>query len=188
MVLLLSVFIAHNIRHIIRPRQLVVALSNGTIALYELSLEVIEAPQLRHIGDFQQYPNSTLVLSLAMDSNSTLTIATLSTGKVSIVDVGMENATSSRVWNAHNLEVWCSAWKTSDTILTGGDDALLKVWDLRQDHQTPQMVCKRYRIESNSVLICVVITLVWFQYFQSQIQCFSQAPMTILFGHLTIGI
>jgi WD40 repeat protein len=188
MVLLLSVFKTDNIRHIIRPRQLVVALSNGTIALYELSLGFIEAPQLRHLGDFQQYPNSTLVLSLAMDLTSALTIATLSTGKVSIVDVGMENLTSSRVWNAHNLEVWCSAWKTSDTILTGGDDALLKVWDLRQDHQTPQIVCKRYRIAGNTMLICIAITLVWFQYFQSQIQCFLQAPTTILFGHSTIGI
>ena len=146
MVLQLPVFNTHNIRHILRPKQLVVALSNGTIALYELSMEVTEAPQLRHVGDFQQYPNSALVLSLAMDSTSALTIATLSTGKVSVVEVGMEDATASLVWKAHNLEVWCGAWKTSDTILTGGDDALLKVWDLRQDHRTPQMVCKRYRI------------------------------------------
>jgi WD40 repeat protein len=147
MVLPLSVFKAHNIRHIIRPEQLVVALSNGTITLYELSLEEIEAPQLRHVGDFQHYPDSALVLSLSMNPTTAFTIATLSTGQVSIVDVGMENATTSRVWRAHNLEVWCSAWKTSDTVLTGGDDALLKVWDLRQDHQTPQMVCKRSNID-----------------------------------------
>jgi diphthine methyl ester acylhydrolase len=143
MVLSLPVFNAHDIRHILRPERLLVALANGTIALYELSLEEIEAPQLRHVGDFQQYPDSTLVLSLSMNSTSASTIATLSTGQVSVVDLRMENATTSRIWKAHNLEVWCSAWKTSDTILTGGDDALLKLWDLRQDYQTPQMVCKR---------------------------------------------
>jgi len=105
---------------------------------------VMQAPQLRHVGNFQHYPDSTLVLSLAMDPNSAFTIATLSTGEVSVIDdVEMGNATASRIWKAHDLEVWCSAWKNSDTILTGGDDALLKIWDLRQDHQTPQMVCKR---------------------------------------------
>lgn len=130
-------------RHIHRPEQLVVALSNGTIALYELSLEVMQAPQLRHVGNFQYYHDSTLVLSLAMDLNSAFTIATLSTGDVSVIDVGMGNATASQIWKAHGLEVWCSAWKNPDTILTGGDDALLKIWDLRLDNQTPQMVCKR---------------------------------------------
>ena len=188
MVLPLPVFNAHHIRHILRLEQLVVALSNGTIALYELSLEEIQAPQLRHVGDFQQYPHSTLVLSLSMNSISAFTIATLSTGQVSVVDVEMQNVTTSRIWKAHDLEVWCSAWKTSDTLLTGGDDALLKVWDLRQDNQTPQVVCKRYNIEITSILICVATMLVWFQYFQSQMHSFSQAPTTILFAHSTIGI
>ena len=139
----ISTFFNTHTRHIARPEQLVVALSNGTIALYELILEAMQAPQLRHVGSFQHYPDSTLVLSLAMDSNSAFTVATLSTGDVSVIDVGIGNATTLQIWKAHDLEVWCSAWKNSDTILTGGDDALLKIWDLRQDRQTSQMVCKR---------------------------------------------
>lgn len=133
----------HVSRHSLRPHQLVVALSIGCIAIYELSLEDMKAPQLCHIGNFQLFHESALVLSLAVHAISARVLTTVSTGEVSVVDVECGNASASCIWNAHDLEVWCGAWKTPDTVLTGGDDALLKVWDIRRDPQSPQMVCKR---------------------------------------------
>jgi WD40 repeat protein len=119
-----------NRRHTLQPDKLLVALSTGSFALYTLDLGG-ESPQLHHIETYEQFPNSTLVLSIAVEEKSAAVLATLSTGEVSILDVDTQRATSRQMWKAHDLEVWCSAWKTPNEILTGGDDALLRLWDLR---------------------------------------------------------
>jgi WD40 repeat protein len=140
-------FVMHSdkSRHSLRPEQLVVALSNGCIAIYELILNDTKAPQLRHLGNIPLFPQSSLLLSIAMNSTSGAVLTTLSTGEASIVDVKFGSTGASSVWKAHDLEVWCSAWKNSDTVMTGADDALLKLWDLRGDNSSPQMVCNRFK-------------------------------------------
>lgn len=116
------------------------ALSNGCIALYELKLD--GSPFLEHINDSRLFPSTTLVLSLGMSSTSTSVITTLSTGEVSVLDMAQQFPQQTETWKAHDLEVWCSAWKTQDTILTGGDDSLFKVWDLRHNPKTTQQLSK----------------------------------------------
>jgi len=130
-----------NCRHTVRREILVVALSTGCIALYELILG--GNPRLQHLDDFSFFPDKFLVLSLGMSSVGTSVISTLSTGLVSILDMAQQIPRRGLTWTAHDLEVWCSAWKSADTVLTGGDDSLLKLWDLREDLQTAQIVCKR---------------------------------------------
>lgn len=116
------------------------ALSNGCIALYELKLD--GSPFLEHINDSRLCSSTTLVLSLGMSSTTTSVITTLSSGEVSILDMAQQSPQQTETWKAHDLEVWCSAWRTQDTILTGGDDSLLKIWDLRHDPKTTQSLSK----------------------------------------------
>ena len=132
-------------RHAITPDLLVVALSTGRIALYTLCLQDATKPQLSHLGNYEQTAESTLILSVAVEATASPFIATLSTGEASIFDIGDGVLSTLHTWNAHSLEAWCSAWKTPDSVMTGGDDALLKIWDLR-DLKIPKAVCKTYLI------------------------------------------
>jgi WD40 repeat protein len=100
------------------------------MALYSLELGG-ETPQLLHVANFQGFSDSTLVLSIAVDEKSRGAIATLSTGEAAIVQLEPARWTTQQKWKAHDLEVWCGAWKSPNEVLTGGDDALLKLWDIR---------------------------------------------------------
>ena len=124
------------------------ALSTGCIALYVL--ELAGNPRLEHVNDFPFFPDTTLVLSLGVSCVGTSVISTLSTGQVSILDMTQQTPEQAETWKAHDLEVWCSAWKSADTVLTGGDDSLLKVWDLRQNLQTAQAVSKWFPFIENT--------------------------------------
>ena len=117
------------------------ALSTGCIALYELKLS--GNSHLEYVDNLQFFTEEALVLSLGVSPISTCMVSTLSTGEVSIVDMAQETPQQKEAWKAHDLEVWCSAWKSADTIITGGDDSLLKLWDLRDKPQNPQTVCTR---------------------------------------------
>jgi len=118
---------------------MVVALSNGRIAQYVLTKDS-GSPKLEYINDVHCFPDSALVLSLAVHGQSGKVLSTLSTGEVAIV--GPQAIDSPILWRAHDLEVWCGAWKSPDIVLTGGDDAKLKIWDLRGDPYVPSVVSK----------------------------------------------
>jgi hypothetical protein len=122
--------------------QLIVALSTGATSLYSLNSDMTK-PQLHHIGTYQHFTSSTLVLSLSVEKASADILATLSTGEVAIIDMNNEG-TVKKSWKAHDLEAWCSAWKTSNEVLTGGDDSMLKSWDIRVDTATPSITSKWY--------------------------------------------
>ena len=108
------------------------ALSNGSIGLYSLKPDGSRS-QLLHIGDSIVSAQSDLVLALATQPSSDTLLSSLSNGEVSIVKVNNVEAVILNSWTAHNLEVWCSAWKDKNVVLTGADDALLKLWDIRDE-------------------------------------------------------
>ena len=122
--------------------QLIVALSTGAMSLYSLNLDMT-TPQIHHIGTYEHFDSSTLVLSLSVENTSADILATLSTGEVAIIDVSNEG-TIRKSWQAHDLEAWCSAWKTSNEVLTGGDDSMLKLWDIREDIVSPSITSQWY--------------------------------------------
>jgi WD40 repeat protein len=78
-----------------------------------------------------------------MERRTGLAIATLSTGDVAIANVEKRSTTVLQTWKAHELEAWCGAWRDSNVVLTGGDDALLKIWDLRDPDGNAQIQNKR---------------------------------------------
>jgi WD40 repeat protein len=129
-------------RHSVKLDQLIVALSTGAMSLYSLNLDKT-TPQLHHIGTYEHFDSSTLLLSLSVEKASADILATLSTGEAAIID-GSNEGTIKKSWKAHDLEVWCSAWKTSNEVLTGGDDSMLKLWDIREDTATPSITSKWY--------------------------------------------
>ena len=115
-----------------KPEVLVVAMSNGSIGLYSLKPDGPRS-QLLHVGDSIVSAQSDLVLALATQPSSDTLLSSLSSGEVSIVKVNNVEAVILNSWIAHNLEVWCSAWKDQNVVLTGADDAILKLWDIRDE-------------------------------------------------------
>jgi len=141
MVPLLFVYWCLSFRHPLRRDILLVALSNGCMGSYKLVLDSTE-PELHFIENAKLFPDTSLVLSLAPRTVSDSILATLSTGEVAVVSQVNGNIETTRTWQAHDLEVWCSAWKTPNIVLTGGDDALLRTWDIREDIVSQTMVSK----------------------------------------------
>ena len=125
-----------------RPSLLAVALANGSIEFYDVNIDNDSSPSLQKSNAVQASKESSLVLSLAV-STSTHLLATFSTGEVSVGPVHSDKVDRWTTWKAHDLEVWCGAWKSTDVVLSGGDDTFLKIWDLREDCSKPQAVNKR---------------------------------------------
>lgn len=132
-------------RHPYELDLLLVALSNGCMATYKLVLQDAEAA-LHFLDAAQLFSETSLVLSLTPNRNQEKTLITLSTGEVSVVDIPDGEMHIANTWRAHDLEVWCSAWKTNNVALTGGDDSLLKVWDLRDNTATQSMITRWYTL------------------------------------------
>jgi WD40 repeat protein len=86
---------------------------------------------------------NSIVLSLTIFSSAPFPLlATLSNGECSISDLNSGENISQ--WKAHDAEVWCAAWKTPDVVLSGADDGLLKLWDLRDELPRHQASNTRY--------------------------------------------
>jgi len=104
--------------------------------------------------DFQYFHESALVLSLAPENVIGDVLTTLSTGEAAIVTPGDGTNTRARdLWKSHDLEVWCGAWKSRNEVMTGGDDALLKLWDRREQLKVPSLIskwCVTHGIQLNS--------------------------------------
>jgi WD40 repeat protein len=98
---------------------------------------------LECLDEEQTFRDSILVLSLAVHRHTGKILSTLSTGQAAILEPRISKETVT-VWDAHELEAWCGAWKTAEIILTGGDDAKLRLWDLREDSYSPSIVSKWY--------------------------------------------
>ncbi|BGP04894.1 hypothetical protein JCM10049v2_000696 [Rhodotorula toruloides] len=126
---------------------LAIADAKGHVQLHKLDEESNRLSPLQTIDCTDE---STLCLSLDWSTRRSATpdpasiVVSLSDG--SVCTLGGESAfevTSS--WHAHDFEPWIAAfdcWESS-TVWTGGDDLMLKGWDLRQGCDRPTFVNKR---------------------------------------------
>ncbi|KXS14539.1 hypothetical protein M427DRAFT_57455 [Gonapodya prolifera JEL478] len=87
-------------------------------------------------------PPLALSLSLSQTATATPSIATCySSGHLAVLTVTPTSLNPVRVWKAHELETWCVSFGTDDgginTVLSGADDALIKMWDVREGSSRP---------------------------------------------------
>ena len=120
-----------TIRHPVWQDTLIVAMSNGAIARYKLDLGRM-VPRLYCQGMQAVSPvSTTIVLSVNPSPTSDKSLATMSGGYAATAEFTIDDMRAQKHWRAHDLEVWCGAWKNPNEVLTGGDDSQLKLWDIR---------------------------------------------------------
>lgn len=66
----------------------------------------------------------------------------LANGKVGILDM---NTGDVKTFKAHEFEVWTVTFSSSNTdiLMSGSDDSLLKLWDIRADTSKPFQINKQ---------------------------------------------
>jgi hypothetical protein len=104
-----------------------------------------------------------------MERTTGQAITTLSTGDVAIANVEKRSTKVLQTWKAHDLEAWCGAWKDPNVVLTGGDDALLKLWDLRDADGKAAIQNKRYLLlRTENLTVAMMREL--YRFYQLQIR------------------
>lgn len=70
----------------------------------------------------------------------------LSNGSIVLLHPKTSGLVMSDTWHAHDYEPWIVAWDywNTNTIFSGGDDLMLKVWDCRQGFEQPSLVNRRF--------------------------------------------
>lgn len=115
------------------------ALTTGSICVVDSDLNTVHILPVIKDG---------LLLSIAINANSALcsdvhgTIHTinLETGNISTSFLGHTSP-----YTNEPCEVWTSLWLEPSCILSGGEDNLLKLWDLRSDTRKPVSVNKTHQ-------------------------------------------
>ncbi|OCH96160.1 WD-40 repeat-containing protein [Obba rivulosa] len=153
------------------PALLGIADSEGGVSLHELS---DDGTQLRRLQSVACTKTHTLCLSLDWSNRRNETSSVLSTPMyTSLPDIARRTIFSglgnlivslsdgslallraddqsglvvSDTWAAHDYEPWISAWNYWDTnvVYSGGDDLMMKGWDIREDFSRPIFTNKRF--------------------------------------------
>uniref|UniRef100_A0A3Q3IFF8 Diphthamide biosynthesis 7 n=1 Tax=Monopterus albus TaxID=43700 RepID=A0A3Q3IFF8_MONAL len=81
-----------------------------------------------------------------MDSSDVRVVCSDSAGCVSVLSLAEGTLTALSQWKAHDFEAWISAFSYWDMqlVYSGGDDCILKGWDLRVGPSCPTFTSKRH--------------------------------------------
>ncbi|VBB28264.1 unnamed protein product [Acanthocheilonema viteae] len=115
------------------------ALTNGSIGVVDSDLDTVQILPIT---------KKTILLSIAIcgsfalssDAYGAVHIISLETGNISSSFLGHISPYTDKP-----CEVWTTAWLDINCILSGGEDNLLKLWDLRSDTKQPINVNKTHR-------------------------------------------
>ncbi|KAF7306931.1 WD-REPEATS-REGION domain-containing protein [Mycena indigotica] len=129
---------------------LAIADSEGNISLHEL-----QESQLQSHSSVACAPSDVLCLSLDWSnrrntSPDTSLVVSLSNGSLCLLRLDDQGSSSGLrildTWHAHDFEPWIAAWDYWDmnSIFSGGDDMILKIWDVRQGFTSPVRTNKRF--------------------------------------------
>ncbi|MCP9258375.1 hypothetical protein DINM_002872 [Dirofilaria immitis] len=124
---------------------IVSALTTGSIGVVDDNLDVVHILPLtkkRTLLSISVCENS----ALCSDVCGRIHIINLETGNISFSFVGHTS-----LYTNEPCEVWTAIWLDTNCILSGGEDNLLKLWDLRLDTKQP--------ININKTHLCGVISL-----------------------------
>ncbi|KAH6642186.1 hypothetical protein C7974DRAFT_96926 [Boeremia exigua] len=112
-----------------------VATSTGSIGIYQLDQESAnDIPEIVLLQTLQYFPENELITAFSWHPEQSAVGMTLSTGKVCLGKVDLENPSHLDV-GLHELEAWTLAFLPDGTgIYSGGDDSALKYMELPRDH------------------------------------------------------
>ncbi|KAI9603041.1 hypothetical protein H4Q26_002351 [Puccinia striiformis f. sp. tritici PST-130] len=146
------------------PQQpiLITADALGGLTSYKLSLPIDNSPRLDRIHSFACCPpeESTLCLSLDISdkkyrASTAKIVCSLSNGQIVLLTQHPTTMNEEHRWNAHQFEPWTCGfdyWQP-ETILTGGDDCKLKVWDTRNSFVQPVLTNKQFKFDGGVTAI-----------------------------------
>lgn len=112
-----------------------VATSTGSIGIYQLDQESADdVPEMMLLQTIQYFPENELITAFSWHPEQSAVGMTLSTGKVCLGKVDLENPSHLDV-GLHELEAWTLAFLPDGTgIYSGGDDSALNYMELPRDH------------------------------------------------------
>ena len=137
---------------------LAIVLSDGYLSLRPLSLSANEESMWGQAERLLVEDENTICLSvdwsnqMIADPNPQIAVS-LSNGKMSVCGYREGSLEVLHKWNAHTLpyttipaEVWITSFDPQDknVVFSGGDDGILKQWDLRLQSTKPVMACSEF--------------------------------------------
>ncbi|KAJ1970353.1 Diphthamide biosynthesis, partial [Dimargaris verticillata] len=128
--------------------------ADGTVILHATQAKDDPSPSkwLRPLAKHQTSADGVFYLSLDWSNRvqpeaEPRLITSRNDGMVELLQLSNEHGLESReTWLGHDFEAWIGAfdyWNTS-VVYTGGDDAKLKCWDMRQGTSQPSLISKRH--------------------------------------------
>jgi diphthamide biosynthesis protein 7 len=124
-----------------------VATSTGSLEIYQLiddnskpfdSIENITATPRAVIRKTIPTSPDTLITAFSWHPTEPAIGMTLSTGSVYFVEVNIEESSLPRDVGMHDLEAWtCNFMPDGTSLLSGGDDSALNLWELQAKSSTP---------------------------------------------------
>ncbi|KAI8613451.1 WD40-repeat-containing domain protein [Chytriomyces sp. MP71] len=144
---------------VIRGRpSLAVADALGSITLFQLNPDSL---LLDPLTSWSNKLDKTLCLSLdcsnrLQPSSQPQIIVSQSNGSLVLLDLDTATGTMTEreSWNAHGFEAWVAtfdAWSPTSIVYSGGDDCILKGWDLRSG-----MATERFKSRKHSAGVCSI--------------------------------
>ncbi|CAG8535928.1 7332_t:CDS:10 [Paraglomus occultum] len=125
-----------------------VANAAGTIDLYAIN----ETSTLQNVIRFDRHKSGQLYLSLDWSNrikpDETRVAVSDSEGQISILSIDSDQRIDCTFkWTAHKYSAWIAAfnyWNTN-IVYSGGDDCLMKGWDIRTDPSVPVFCNKKHQ-------------------------------------------
>lgn len=147
---------------------LAVALSDGTLSLLSLNLSEASGHQWKESERLLIDSESTICLSVDWSNQihpdpDPVIAVSLSNGEMSICAHREDSLSVLHKWRAHTLpyvhtpaEVWITSFDPNDRncVFSGGDDGLLKQWDLRVVDSYSQPVAVNHEAEAGVTSMC----------------------------------
>ena len=143
----------------ISSTQLITIDSKNTINLFEYnkkSKALVESNLKQNLSSTEEENSIGLTIDFIHKKDSTCRILSSDTkGNLNLVEMGPASFSLANTFKAHDYEVWSVLIDRNDeqTIYSGADDCLLKMWDLRQTTDKPAGQCNVFEGGVCSILL-----------------------------------
>ncbi|KAI9335677.1 WD repeat-containing protein 85 [Obelidium mucronatum] len=126
-----------------------IADAKGNVSLY--TLDNHDKKALNPLTTYSNNLENILCLSVdwsnRLSNSSQNIIVSQSNGHLTLLEVAESSLVEKETWIAHEFEAWIGAfdqWKPESVVYSGGDDCILKCWDIRSGSASEQMKSRRH--------------------------------------------